>query len=88
MDSAGTYYLKKVSREEIFLKEMDEMTTMLGISKVLGAEFALISRFDFFKKVYFGINHHFIVDALIRTYKREKRHGASSFCLCRLFCPV
>lgn len=42
------YYLKKVSREKIFLKDAAEATTMLDMAKELVSDLFNISAFDFF----------------------------------------
>lgn len=42
------YYLKKVSREKIFLEDSAKATTILNISKNLVSKFTALSKIDFF----------------------------------------
>lgn len=46
--SNAQYYLKKVSRERIFLKDPANDTTMLDMAKALVSEFTQVSAFTFF----------------------------------------
>lgn len=46
--SNAQYYLKKVSKEKIFIDGTDSQTTLLDISKCLVAEFSSICEFEFF----------------------------------------